>query len=189
MLRPLLVLALLACGCAPPSSPDADAPASAAPAPRPATMDRSTFVEGQPETEVLRLAEVAAYPAPFSVYLRPGVAYVPPAEGEPVRFVAGEPPFQGEVTVRAAPGEPPAAVAARERDAVATSFPIDDAPWAAESFAFVDADESGTVHVAQHDGMVFVVSARAPSEMGDGFAPTLATLLDTWRWADGSALR
>lgn len=194
MLRPVLALALLgACG-APPDDARADTPVEDAAAadlapPRPATVDRSTFVEGQPQTEVLRLARVDAFPTPFSVYLRPGVTYTPPVDGEPVRFVAGTPPAHGEVTVRAAPGQSPAALAAAARAEHPSAFPLDDYAWADESLGYTDGAHGGIVHIARHDGAVFVVETHAPLEGGDGFAPTVQTILDTWRWADGSALR
>jgi hypothetical protein len=199
-----LAAALAACG---PSSEPAGAPAPPEPAPavseppatpgavgegadRPATTTATVRVEGMEEPISLRLARFPGVPLPFSTYLPEGWAAETASSGEgtAVRLTMGEPPLQGFVSLFV-----PQGATAPETVALARSLaegrggarePEGLPPWAEAGFAFASGAEVGTVWVGEHAGTPFYVLEAYPVEMGDGFAPRAALVLDRLRWLD-----
>ena len=68
---------------------------------------------------------------------------------------------------------------AREIDAVEVGV--------SRAFAFSGPDGVGTVTVREHAGVPFYVLEAYPVELGDGFAPRAALVLDRLRWRDTGA--
>ena len=202
----LLALALLV-GCADGPDPAAGVPAeraasagaaapplepNAAPAPaRPATAQESISIEGMEERIDLRLVTVDDVPLPFSTYVPADWSdeTANSGEGAAVRFAMGE----GVVTVfmpsepnRDGIGEIARAVAESNGDA----RPLEPAQaWVRSGYTFGGNGQTGSVRVGEHAGLPFYVVEQYPYEMGDGFAPRAALVLNRLRWSDdGTAL-
>lgn len=76
---------------------------------------------------------------------------------------------------------------------VAAEDPPHGTGWAlnAYRFRYQSGGEwfAGTLGVGRHGDRYFLLVRHRPVEYGDGFAPRADLILETWRWADGTALR
>ncbi len=205
VLRLLLASALLV-GCADssdgpaatptPAEPAASATpdtAGAAPAPRPETATATLSVEGTEEPVDLRLVTFDDVPLPFSTYVPAEWSddAASSGEGTAVRFETGPPGARGVLTVFV-PSEPNRGgieeIARSVAESTGDARPLEPRePWARSAYAFQGDGETGQVRVGEHAGVPFYVVERYPYEMGDGFAPRAALVLDRWRWADDGA--
>ena len=201
-MRWLLLAIVLLGGCSEPD-PDpapavtgpsaADAPPGAAPADtmgRASAVTREVTAEGETERLALVLAAFPDSAVPFSTYVPEDAAAYRSADGQTV----GVRWRDAELRVRAAPGEAPDAALARlaaQADTLGTE-PV-DRPWARGGFAATATTRGPSYHlttaVGMHNGTTFVVETSVLDEVGDGFAPVEAVLLDEWRWADSAPLR
>ena len=208
----MIRLALLACaalvGCADPDAPQPapepgpasrapteGSPPVAAPDARPETDTATVSIEGMEESIDVRRVTIEDAPLPFSTYVPAGWSdeTTGSGEGTAVRFATGEPDRQGAVTVFV---PSPAnrdridelARAAAESGGVARPLePVE--PWVRSGYTFAGDAETGQVRVGEHAGVPFYVAERYPYELGDGFAPRAALVLERLRWADdGSGL-
>jgi len=195
-MRPVaLALALLLAACA---DAPADAPATPEPAPeatppeaeRPATDTATITVEGEPMELAVRLVRFDDIALPFSTTLPEDWAsdWTASGEGEAVVFTMGEPPLQGVVQLFI-PSEANRVGLADMARSVAESrgevSPLEHpGPWATDGLAFSGNGEVGSVRVGSHAGVPFYVVEAYPAEMGDGFGPRAALVLERLRWAD-----
>ena len=159
---------------------------------RPATSTGVVSLEGDDEVLDLRLVRYPDLPAPFSTYLPESWADDVVASGETtaVRFTMGEPPFQALLTISFPSGGAEAARAQARAildGARDVQEPEVGEPWATFERAFVRDGSYGSVRVGEHAGVPFVVLEEVPFEMGDGFYPRAALVLDRLRWLDTGA--
>ena len=208
----MIRLALLACaalvGCADPDAPQPapepgpasrapteGSPPVAAPDARPETDTATVSIEGMEESIDVRRVTIEDAPLPFSTYVPAGWSdeTTGSGEGTAVRFAMGDPGYaQGVVTVFV-PSEPNRAGIGEIARAVAESTgnarPLEPRePWVRSGYTFDGNGQSGRVRVGEHAGVPFYIVTQHPYEMGDGFAPRAALVLDRLRWADGTGL-
>lgn len=198
-----LPLLLLACGDRQPATTEpaaettppqsVDTPDRAEPAPtatRPETETATIQIEGMEEPIDLRLVTVGEVPLPFSTYIPADWTdqMLGSGEGTAVRMTMGEPPYAGSVTIFV-PSEPNQGGVDALAEAVAESRggaePVEPGePWVRTAYGFGDPAVGGSVRVGEHDGTAFYVLTEYPIEMGDGFVPRAALVLDRLRWTD-----
>ena len=167
----------------------------AAPASRPETVTDTISIEGMDEPIDLRLVTVEDEPLPFSTYVPADWSdeTVSSGEGTAARFATGATGSQGVVTVFV-PSEPNREMIDEIARAVAESSgnaqPLEPyEPWVRSGYTFEGDGQTGQVRIGEHAGVPFYVVTQFPYELGDGFAPRAALVLDRLRWADdGSAL-
>ena len=180
---------------APQSSGDTSRARPIAPGSRPETATSPIQIEGTDESIDLRLVTVEDVPLPFSTYVPADWAddVLGSGEGTGARFSMGTPSREGVVTVFV-PSEPNRAGVEDLARTVAESNggaePLGAAePWVRSGYRFADGDRVGSVRVGEHADVPFYVLVQYPIEMGDGFAPRVALVLDRLRWSDdGTAL-
>ena len=211
-----LALALAACADRAPSSPPLDPPRDAAspdagppgaapsgaadaqpiaPGSRPETARDTISVEGVDEPIDLRLVTIEDTPLPFSTYLPADWSddLLGSGEGTGARFAMGEPGSEGVVTVFV-PSEPNRAgieeLARVVAESNGTVQPLTGAaPWVRAGHRFRSDALVGRVRVGEHAGIPFYILETHPHELGDGFGPRAAVVLDRLRWSDdGTAL-
>ena len=166
---------------------DGASPRTALMAARPATATATVSVEGFDESIPLRLVRFENVPLPFSTYLPNAWSSDVAASGEgtAVRLTTGEPPFQGVVSVFVpSAGNDAAALARAVADSRGGAQPMDRLGWARSGYTFFGDGVTGTVRTGEHAGVGFYVVEEFPLEMGDGFAPRAALVLDRLRWLD-----
>lgn len=200
---PLLLLLLAGCSGEPEPQPPP-------PPERPAAIQRTLRIEGTAEPVTLhRYTPPDGFPLPFSTYLSEAVDAEPisSGEGDGVRFVASLGGIRNDdaaVHLFVFPQDAPEERAREIVRSVAESYgPIrefgevqttDRFPWAVAAYPFsgvgvrTGAPVVGAVGLGRHAGRWFYLIVQHPEEMGDGFAPRAALILDEWRWADGSGL-
>ena len=206
----LVALALAACGDRQPattaatpapeadSSPPADragAQRPIAPGSRPDSTTATIRIEGTDEPVDLRLVTVEDVPLPFSTYVPAGWTddVLGSGEGTGARFAMGGSGAEGVVTVFV-PSEPNRAgieeLARVVAESNGTARAMTDRPaWARAGYTFSGPAALGSVLVGEHAGVPFYILRTFPPDMGDGFAPRAALVLDRLRWADdGTAL-
>ena len=206
----LAALALAACGDRQPATtaatpaPEADPPPPGdtagaqrpiAPGSRPDSTTATIRIEGTDEPVDLRLVTVEDVPLPFSTYVPAGWTddVLGSGEGTAVRFAMGTPAGEGVVAVFV-PSEPNRDGLDQLARVVAESNggaePLVEAePWVRSGYRFADGERVGSVRVGEHAGVPFYVLVQYPVEMGDGFGPRAALVLDRVRWGDdGTAL-
>lgn len=211
-----LVLALvLALGCAepepptPPASPDAppgpaDTAAAAVPVPPaesfalPATLTDTLVVEGDPQPVTLRLVRVDEGALPFATYIPEDLTpeAVASGEGQGHRFVMGNPADAHHASLRLfvpaegrGLGDPEAYARSLAGEGVALEPMGDAAPWVEAGYRWHAAGRFGSVRAGTRNGRRFYVVEDVQEEMGDGFGPRAAMVLDHWLWLpDGAYL-
>ena len=203
MSRPALALAaalaLGACGTgeAPaPATPAASAPPPAAPPPNATTdadgVDSVTVsLEGMEEQIAVRAVRYPDLPAPFSTVVPAEWADEVSRDGDrtTVRFSTGGPP-PATLSVLFVPSGVEAAIEAARATTLGTDDvrPLETAePWVRFGRSFVAGGAAGSVRVGEHGGAAFVVRESVPFELGDGFYPRAALVLDRLRWLDTGA--
>ena len=179
---------------APPADTVSEIPAQATgPTSRPATLQDTLTVEGEPQPATLRLYRTPpGFPLPFSTYVPADLVpeAVPSATGGSVQFVAN---FAGRRTDSAyvAVVVHPDGVneeAARRMLSAATGGSAPAAsdqqryPWALAEYSGGTGATVSRGILGRHEGQFFHVLIRYPTELGDGFAPRAATVLEHWEW-------
>ena len=178
-----------------PASADTTAARPIAPGSRPATAVGTVSIEGSDEPIDLRLVTVEDTPLPFSTYVPASWSddVLGSGEGTGARFAMGGSGAEGVVTVFV-PSEPNRAgieeLARVVAESNGTARAMTDRPaWARAGYTFSGPAALGSVLVGEHAGVPFYILRTFPPDMGDGFAPRAALVLDRLRWADdGTAL-
>jgi hypothetical protein len=188
------------------SPPSAGSPGAPVELQRPATRRGVIAIEGATDSIDLRLTRSPDdFPVRFSTYVPADM--VPETETTPNGFafevVAS---FQGRRNDRAYVQfffYPPGTSLALARSTVDSfvsglnpeidrSRPAMPYPWAIErtAFSYPHEDELfiGSIALAQRGNVVFHYLEHYPAEYGDGMAGRIATILDEWRWGDGTSL-
>jgi hypothetical protein len=179
---------------APPADTVSEIPAQATgPTSRPETLQDTLAVEGAPQTATLRLYRTPpGFPLPFSTYVPADLVPqgAPSAAGESVRFVAN---FGGRRTDSAyvavlVHADGVGEEAARRMLSTATGGGSPAAsdqqryPWALAEYSGGTGSTVSRGILGRHEGQFFQVLIRYPTELGDGFAPRAATVLEHWEW-------
>lgn len=157
---------------------------------RPATETAMISIEGAEEPIDVRLVTVDEVPLPFSTYIPTGwvddvsgsgegtAVLLATSETDPRGFVSlfvpSEANREGIDGLADAVAESRGEV--READASGT--------WARRILTFSGIDEAGSIRIGEHAGVPFYILESFPVEMGDGFAPRAAFILDRLRWED-----
>ncbi len=179
---------------APPADTASEIPAQATgPTSRPETLRDTLTVEGTPQPATLRLYRTPpGFPLPFSTYVPADLVpeSAAPVGGESVRFVAS---FGGRRTDSAYVAVQVHATdvdeeAARRMLSAATGGGGPAAPdqqrypWALAEYSGGAGATVSRGILGRHEGQFFYVLIRYPAELGDGFAPRAATVLEHWEW-------
>lgn len=207
------VFAALLAACAPRGEQEADDPPvpaadtarevpaeAAGPTSRPELRHDTIAVEGMPEPVTLRLYRTPpGFPLPFSTYVPEDMVAesaesAASGQGEAVRFVAafgGRRTDSAYVLVRVHPEgvtEQAARQTLRAAAGGGTAAPPGEHrhPWALAEFSGSTGATVAHGALGRHQGQFFHVLVRYPAELGDGFGPRAAVLLEEWRWEGGS---
>jgi hypothetical protein len=188
------------------SPPSAGVPGPPDSAPRPQRKRAAVIVEGMADTLELRLVRAPArFPLRFSTYLPPDMAVTTEAAqgGRAIRFVAN---FGGVHNERAYvqfyfyPRGTTRLMARNQINGFLTGLnpqvdrtaPEVPFPWALEQTRFSYPHEGqtfvGTVALAERGNVLFHYVQHYPAEYADGMAGRIRTLMEEWRWEDGTAL-
>lgn len=180
----------------PPADTAPEIPAqSTGPTSRADTLRDTLTLEGTAQPVALRLYRTPpGFPLPFSTYhpadLVPGAATS--VEGGTVRFVAdfgGRRTDSAYVAVLVHPVDV-SEEAARRALSAATGGSGPAAPdqqrypWALAEYSGSTGATVARGILGRHEGQFFHVLIRYPAELGDGFAPRVALLLEHWEWED-----
>lgn len=179
---------------APPADTVSEIPAQATgPTSRPETLQDTLTVEGTPQQATLRLYRTPpGFPLPFSTYVPTDLVpeAAPPGAGGSVRFVAD---FGGRRTDSAyvavlVHADGVGEEAARRMLSAATGGSSPAAPdqqrypWALAEYSGSGGATVSRGILGRHEGQFFQVLIRYPAELGDGFAPRAALVLEHWEW-------
>ena len=196
MRRPALVLALALGACGTGEAPAPATPPPAAPPPDATTdaggIDSVTVsLEGVEERIAVRPVRYPDLPAPFETVVPATWAdEVSRGDGRTtVRFSTGG-PSPATLSVLFVPSGVEAAIEAARATTLGTDDvrPLETAePWVRFGRSFVAGGAAGSVRVGEHGGEAFVVREAVPFELGDGFYPRAALVLDRLRWLDTGA--
>lgn len=166
---------------------------STGPTSRPDTLRDTLTVEGTAQPVVLRQYRTPpGFPLPFSTYVPADLVpeAASSAEGGTVRFVAslgGRRTDSAYVAVRVHPVDVNEEAARRALgSATGGSAPAapdqQRYPWALAEYSGSTGATVARGILGRHEGQFFHVLIRYPAELGDGFAPRAALLLEHWEW-------
>ncbi len=188
------------------SPPSAGIPGNPAELNRPASRRDIVLVEGMPDTVEMHLVRAPeGFPLVFSTYAPADMVVQADSSdaGHSLEFVAR---FGGVLNERAYVQfffYPAGTALASARSLVETfvaglnpeldlSREATPRTWMTERSAFTYPHEEetfvGSIGLAQRGNVVFHYLEHYPAEYGDGMAPRIGTILDEWRWGDGTSL-
>lgn len=166
------------------------------PTSRPETLQDTLALEGTAQPVTLRLYRTPpGFPLPFSTYVPADLVPESGASGDDrtVRFVAA---FGGRRTDSAyvavtIHSETVTEEAARRMLSAATGGSGPAAPdqqrypWALAEYSASTGATVARGILGRHEGQFFHVLIRYPAELGDGFGPRAAMVLEHWEWEGG----
>ncbi len=178
---------------------------------RPATSTDTLEIEGMREPIELRLFEAGDdFPLPFTAYIPQDMRAEVHGDGT-LKIVAEFGGVRNEnafIHFYTFPEGTPwqEALATAKGFKAAQGIPVsrgleplqDDLPppeglaWAEEAYRYVYETGGqafgGTLGVARREGRAFMIVTHRPVEYAEGFGPRAHIVMESWRWADGSAL-